>query len=102
MSIAETRPKVTDDSDHGQGSRQRKSRRRESTDTKDHGESLISIEQIWESGFGQESQADPWSSFDDLTRIDPIEDEEVGAFSDFEPISLETETNATEDHDLVL
>lgn len=84
-------------------SKRRKTRSRTHADTNQYKEeSLLSEENIWANEITQESDSGPWSRFDDLTRIDSSESEETGAFSDFTPISLEAEVDATKDHDLVL
>lgn len=47
------------------------------------------------------SESDVWEVFEDFTRIDSPDEEISGAFSGFEPITLDEDTDAGEEHDLL-
>lgn len=102
MSMADVRPKGGESVSRDRRSRERKDRHQGNFTAKVHGRRSDTGESIWEVEVIDPNDSDPWSAFEGLERIDSKDNEVTEGFSDFKPVSLETQTDATEDHDMIL
>jgi hypothetical protein len=81
---------------------ERKTRKRKQK-TETDGNKVASESLFWADDKRSDSRSDSdvWEPFEDLTRIDSPDEEISGAFSGFEPITLDEDTEASEEHDLL-